>query len=266
MMPFTTAERKVLGVAAPSQQQTPLNWPYLPPPNPYNLQARLDRFRQSDLCAGGAASRSVQTAIHRSDQYAHSPPPHQARRAVNDFDVRNLSQFVETAESSSRIMALSVGRSCLDLAYSRRHRHHEHPAGIGDRAHARDRPAHGDRRAAAARVAAIPRRSRVSQRQRRPCRHRDGYRVPCHFIDGRVARADFPSGGRRWFFVFRRGRRVLRLLSGAQSRSARSDRGAALRIRQRSRRHLTVTRILHGRKRSRFISCRSTLTRTGCAC
>ena len=34
MMPFTTAERKVLGVAAPSQQQTPLNWAYLPPPIP----------------------------------------------------------------------------------------------------------------------------------------------------------------------------------------------------------------------------------------
>ena len=32
MIPFTTAERKVLGVAAPSQQQTPLNWPYLPRP------------------------------------------------------------------------------------------------------------------------------------------------------------------------------------------------------------------------------------------
>jgi len=44
MMPFTTAERKVLGVAAPTQQQTPLNWPYLPPPNPYSLQARLTGF------------------------------------------------------------------------------------------------------------------------------------------------------------------------------------------------------------------------------
>ena len=41
MIPFTTAERKVLGVAAPSQQQTPLNWVYPPPPNPYNLQPRL---------------------------------------------------------------------------------------------------------------------------------------------------------------------------------------------------------------------------------
>ena len=28
MIPFTTAERKVLGVAAPSQQQTAINWIY----------------------------------------------------------------------------------------------------------------------------------------------------------------------------------------------------------------------------------------------
>src|ERR1019366_1977543 len=41
MIPFSTAERKVLGVAAPSLQQAPLNWVYLPPPNPYNLQQRL---------------------------------------------------------------------------------------------------------------------------------------------------------------------------------------------------------------------------------
>ena len=44
MIPFTTAERKVLGVAAPSQQQVPLNWVYPPPPNPYNLQPRLTGF------------------------------------------------------------------------------------------------------------------------------------------------------------------------------------------------------------------------------
>ena len=41
MISFTTAERKVLGVAAPSQQQVPLNWVYPSPPNPYNLQQRL---------------------------------------------------------------------------------------------------------------------------------------------------------------------------------------------------------------------------------
>jgi len=104
MMPFTTAERKVLGVAAPSQQQTPLNWPYLPPPNPYNLQARLTGFA-NQIYVQAVSQPQVQTAIHQvSDTLIrrHRIKP----GAVNDFDLRNLSQFVETAESSSRIMAL----------------------------------------------------------------------------------------------------------------------------------------------------------------
>jgi len=104
MMPFTTAERKVLGVAAPSQQQTPLNWPYLPAPNPYNLQARLTGYANF-IYVQAANQRQVQTAIRQiSDTLTrrHRIKPGE----VNDFDVRNLSQFVETAESSSRIMAL----------------------------------------------------------------------------------------------------------------------------------------------------------------
>ena len=44
MVPFTTAERKVLGVAAPSQQQTAINWIYPPPPNPYGFSARLTGY------------------------------------------------------------------------------------------------------------------------------------------------------------------------------------------------------------------------------
>jgi macrolide transport system ATP-binding/permease protein len=44
MIPFSTAERKVLGVAAPSQQQVPINWVYPPAPNPYGLQARLTGY------------------------------------------------------------------------------------------------------------------------------------------------------------------------------------------------------------------------------
>jgi macrolide transport system ATP-binding/permease protein len=104
MMPFTTAERKVLGVAAPTQQQTPLNWPYLPPPNPYNLQARLTGFA-NQIYVQAVSQPLVQTAIRQaSDTLIHR---HRIKRgAVNDFDVRNLSQFAETAESSSRIMAL----------------------------------------------------------------------------------------------------------------------------------------------------------------
>ncbi len=104
MMPFTTAERKVLGVAAPTQAQTPLNWPYLPPPNPYNLQARLEGFA-NQIFVQAVSQPQVQTAIHQATDTLirrHRIKPGE----VNDFDVRNLSQFVETAQNSSRIMAL----------------------------------------------------------------------------------------------------------------------------------------------------------------
>ena len=104
MIPFTTAERKVLGVAAPTQQQTPLNWPYLPPPNPYNLQPRLTGYANA-IYVQAVSQPLVQTAIRQASDTLirrHRITP----GAVNDFNVRNLSQFVETAESSSRIMAL----------------------------------------------------------------------------------------------------------------------------------------------------------------
>ncbi len=104
MTPFTTAERKVLGVAAPSQQQTQVNWAYLPPPNPYNLQARLTGFANMIFIQAVRPDR-VQTAIRQATETLlrrHRIKPGE----VKDFDVRNLSQFVETAESSSRIMAL----------------------------------------------------------------------------------------------------------------------------------------------------------------
>jgi macrolide transport system ATP-binding/permease protein len=105
MTPFSTAERKVLGVAAPTQaQQPPYNWPYLPPPNPYNLQARLTGFA-NQIYIQATSQAAVPTAIRQSSDTLnrrHGIKP----GGMRDFDVRNLSQFAETAESSSRIMAL----------------------------------------------------------------------------------------------------------------------------------------------------------------
>jgi macrolide transport system ATP-binding/permease protein len=104
MIPFTTAERKVLGVAAPSAQQTPLNWVYLPPPNPYNLQPRLIGY-VNQIYVQATSEDQVQTAIGQVTEILARR--HQIRPGdVNDFQVRNLSQIAETAESSSRIMAL----------------------------------------------------------------------------------------------------------------------------------------------------------------
>jgi macrolide transport system ATP-binding/permease protein len=41
LIPFTTAERKVLGVAAPTQAEANANSVYTPPPNPLGIQPRL---------------------------------------------------------------------------------------------------------------------------------------------------------------------------------------------------------------------------------
>ena len=104
MTPFTTAQRKVLGVAAPSQQQAPLNWVYPSSPNPYNLQQRLMGYVNQIYVQATDASQ-VQPAISQvSDilKRRHRIQPGD----TNDFSVRNLSQIADTAESSSRIMAL----------------------------------------------------------------------------------------------------------------------------------------------------------------
>ena len=104
MIPFTTAERKVLGVAAPSQQQTPLNWVYPAPPNPYNLQPRLIGY-VNQIYVQAVGPDQVQTAISQvTDILARRH--HIKPGDINDFSVRNLSQIAETEESSSRIMAL----------------------------------------------------------------------------------------------------------------------------------------------------------------
>jgi macrolide transport system ATP-binding/permease protein len=104
MTPFTTAQRKVLGVAAPSQQQVPLNWVYPSPPNPYNLQQRLMGYVNQIYVQATDASQ-VQPAVSEVTDILirrHHIRPGE----INDFSVRNLSQIAETAESSSRIMAL----------------------------------------------------------------------------------------------------------------------------------------------------------------
>jgi macrolide transport system ATP-binding/permease protein len=104
MIPFTTAERKVLGVAAPTQAQTPINWPYLPQSNPYALQSRLTGY-VNQLFIQAVSGEAVQPAIREVTDTLlrrHRIKPGDTA----DFAVRNLSQIAETAENSSKIMAL----------------------------------------------------------------------------------------------------------------------------------------------------------------
>jgi len=104
MIPFTTAERKVLGVAAPSQQQTPPNWEYVTPVNPYGIQPRLTGF-VNQLYVQAANPAQVDAAVDEVTETLARR--HQIKAGeINDFSVRNLSQIASTAEGSSRIMAI----------------------------------------------------------------------------------------------------------------------------------------------------------------
>ena len=104
MIPFSTAEQKVLGVAAPSQQQLAINWIYPPAANPFGIQPRLTGY-VNQIFAQATSPDTVQTAVQQATRTLA------ARHRIKpgdppDFSVRNLSQIAETAESSSRIMAL----------------------------------------------------------------------------------------------------------------------------------------------------------------
>jgi macrolide transport system ATP-binding/permease protein len=104
MIPYTTAERKVLGVAAPNQALTRLNWVYLPPPNPYNLQSRITGY-VNQIYVQAVSGAEVQHAIEQLTSILTRRHRIMSGHPA-DFAVRNLSQIAEAAEGSSRIMAL----------------------------------------------------------------------------------------------------------------------------------------------------------------
>ncbi len=104
MVPFTTAERKVLGVAAPSQQQSAIAAAYPAPPNPYGLTPRLTGY-VNQIYVQAVSPDLVQAAIGQVTQTLLRR--HRIRPGdTKDFDIRNLSQIASAAEGSSRIMAL----------------------------------------------------------------------------------------------------------------------------------------------------------------
>ncbi len=103
MIPFKTGEQKVLGVAAPTQQ-TNLTALYPPRPNPFNLQPRLTGYVNSIYIQAESQER-IQPLIDEINEILMRR--HRVRPTdIKDFDIRNLSQIAETAESSSRIMAV----------------------------------------------------------------------------------------------------------------------------------------------------------------
>jgi macrolide transport system ATP-binding/permease protein len=104
LIPFSTAESKVLGVATPGQTQPPLAAIYPPQPNPYGMPPRLTGYVNL-VFVQAVGPDLVQVALRQVTETLMCR--HHIRPGdTKDFDVRNLSQIAEAAEGSSQIMAL----------------------------------------------------------------------------------------------------------------------------------------------------------------
>ncbi len=104
MIPFPTAERKVLGVAAPSQSQSTLSSLYPAAPSPYGIAPRLGG-RVNQIYVQARSADQVKAAMREVTEILNRR--HHIRAGQDaDFSVRNLSQIAEAAEGSSRIMSL----------------------------------------------------------------------------------------------------------------------------------------------------------------
>ncbi|MDE2464143.1 MAG: ABC transporter permease [Alphaproteobacteria bacterium] len=102
MLPFTTAERRVLGVAVPSQQ-TQASTIYGTISNPYGIQPRITGL-VNQIYVQALRPDLVNAAIAQVTKTLEVR--HRIRPGdVNDFSVRNLSQIATAAESSSRTMS-----------------------------------------------------------------------------------------------------------------------------------------------------------------
>ena len=104
MIPFTTAETRILGVAAPSQAQTTNNPLFPAPVNPFGMQPRL-AGKVNAIYVQARGSGFVPAAVQQVTDMLQTRHHIQAG-TINDFDVRDLSQIAKARESSSRIMAL----------------------------------------------------------------------------------------------------------------------------------------------------------------
>ncbi|MGC8521775.1 MAG: ABC transporter permease [Steroidobacteraceae bacterium] len=105
VIPFTTAERRVLGVAAPTQSEAQnVGTTYLPEPNPFGMQSRLTGYVNAIFVQAASAALVPQAM---QEVTARLRRRHNIRSGgTDDFSVRNLSQITSAAEGSSRVMAL----------------------------------------------------------------------------------------------------------------------------------------------------------------
>jgi macrolide transport system ATP-binding/permease protein len=107
IIPFSTAQERVLGVATPSSTQTLANNVFTtigPPPNPLGVTPRLQGFVNTIYVQARGPSE-VKTALEevtKTLERQHRIKP----GATDDFAVRDLTEIAEVAEQASKAMEL----------------------------------------------------------------------------------------------------------------------------------------------------------------
>lgn len=104
LLPFTTAERKILGVSTPTQTETTTNNIYSSAPNPFGIKPKLAGY-VNIIFVQATSTATVPTALKQVTKTLRERH-HIAKGDTDDFGVRNISDITQAAESSSRIMAL----------------------------------------------------------------------------------------------------------------------------------------------------------------
>ena len=103
LIPFNTAERKVLGVSTPSASQNQVSAAYPPVASPFGLNPVMTGYVNS-IYVQASAPETVSAAIAQVTRTLERS--HKIRKGQpDDFSVRNLSQVAEAQASSSQVMS-----------------------------------------------------------------------------------------------------------------------------------------------------------------
>ena len=149
-----------------------INW--IPLPTFYRMFGKRNEWnnrpRSVNLTVQAWSPETLRRRAAGSDRGAARRARPEARPAqqLRDVDAGHAAGFVQPDDRLGRLCRLRHHR---DFAAGGRHRHHEHHARIGHRAHARDRIAQGARRHQALDPAPVPDRIGDAVRGRRRDRH-----------------------------------------------------------------------------------------------